>query len=85
MSQLLLVSADLGKIKRSATFRVQKGEYRFECSEVDIGFHMIFGDGDKIAVKHGDPIPVPKDCDFYLEVLPDVNSKKVTVVLGDLN
>lgn len=80
MSQLLLVSADLSKIRRSATFKVQKGNYRLTSSDLEIGFYLIFGDGNRMAVKGGDSIPILEDSTFHME-LPEVN-KKVTVTLG---
>ena len=82
MSQLLLVATDLRKTKRSSTFLIPKGDYRFECSDVDLGFHLVFGNGNKIAIKHGDPIPVPEASEVYLD-LPEAN-RVVTCLLGDL-
>lgn len=82
MSLLLLVSADLRKIRRSATFKVPKGDYRLELSELGLFVTLVSGNGDKIAVKHGDLIPIPETSNYHLE-LPEID-KKLTAILGDL-
>lgn len=80
MSQLLLVSVDLNRIRRSATFRVQEGNYQISCpDDKEISFCLIFGNGDRLVVREGESIPITEDSTFYMD-LPEVN-KKITATL----
>lgn len=85
MKLLLFVHTDPNKTKRSATVRVQKGDYKIESNQKGTKIELVTDGGDTKMIDNGSEISLPSATNLYLNIIESANEPHLTIYLRAYN
>jgi len=81
---LLFVHTDPRKTNRSATVRVQKGDYKIESNQKDSVLEVVWEDSKKM-IKDGSEINLLSPTNLYINIVESGTEPHLTIYLGKYN